>query len=527
MEKLDSEIVQKQVERICSSKEFAKKSKICAMLNYIVKEHIEGRSNRIKGYSIATDVFGRGEDFDPDQNSLVRIHAGRLRRQLRLYYFEAGKHDPITIEIPKGRYIPLITTNIAEKGVIAQEVKGGLKQKRPKLAVLPFKNSSEKSELDYIATGLSYELSETLAKFEDFTIFGINLIAAQMPPDDQFIDQVREKDIGYLINGSIQQFNDQILVRCRVIDITDNTQLWANKFKLEKNDKNLFSTLENLAIKMANSISSEHGRINTKRHRNLVSNRPDSLLEQDLLLKFFHYTYSLSEEVAIEYHKSVFKALEQEPNSSIVNSLAAEILSIIYVLDYPGADEAYKKYEYHAEKAYLLDPNNHRIITTLANKCFYFGEKERFMPILEKYKDIMAKTPHRLGALAWTACRFGEWRIGMQMLDEVFEFNLNIPEYYHLYRSIYYYIQKDYKLALEEAIKNNTPGLLWTPLVRAIAYAQFGKKDEAGSAVQNLLSLRPDFETRGRYIIGITFKGQNSLVEKIIEGLEKAGLKLA
>ncbi len=527
MEEIDSASVHKQMERICGSQEFAKKTMLCSMLTYLVTEHIAGRSNRIKGYSIATDVFGRDEDFDPDQNSLVRIHAGRLRRQLRLYYLDAGKNDPLIIEIPKGRYIPRISSNKSEKGVKSIKKNVARAKGKPKIAVLPFKNFSEKPEFDYLATGFSQELSETLTKFDDFTIVGINLVAAQIQFDDEFLKKVRQKDISYLIGGGIQDIGEQILFRYKLIDVSDNSQLWADKFKFNKEENNLFNTVEKISIKIANNIGSAYGRINIKRQRLLGRDRPDSLLEQDLILKFYHYTYALSEEVAIDFQKSVFKALELEPNSAIINSMASEIFAIVYVLDYPGADEAYKNLGYHAEKAYLLEPNSHQIITAFANKCFYFGENERFMQLLEKYKDILAKTPHRLGAMAWVACRFGQWKIGMKLLDEVFENNLNIPDYFYIYRATYYYQQKDYSRALEEAKKNHIPGLLWTPLHRAINYAQLGKKIEAKKEVKDLLTIRPDFETRGRYIISITLKGQNSLVDHMIEGLEKADLKLA
>jgi hypothetical protein len=41
-----------------------------------------GRGDRIKGYSIAVEVFGRSESFDPQTDPIVRIGAGHLRRAL-------------------------------------------------------------------------------------------------------------------------------------------------------------------------------------------------------------------------------------------------------------------------------------------------------------------------------------------------------------------------------------------------------------------------------------------------------------
>ena len=251
VKQIDSDVVHLQLERICNSKEFTKKSTLCSMLNYLVKEHLAGRSKRIKGYSIATDVFGRDEDFDPDQNSLVRIHAGRLRRQLRLYYLDAGKNDPIIIEIPKGRYIPRISENTYDKQVMAFEVEKSLKQRKPKLSVLPFQNLTENSGLDYLATGFSQELSEALTKFEDFSVIGINLMASQMLADDQFLAKLKEKEISYLIEGKLQEIAGQLLLRFRLIDAKDNSQLWAGKFKFASEEGLLYDELEKFATRIA------------------------------------------------------------------------------------------------------------------------------------------------------------------------------------------------------------------------------------------------------------------------------------
>jgi adenylate cyclase len=49
------------------------------LLSYLVTEELEGRGERIKAYSIATEVFGRAKDFDPQQDSIVRVEVGRLR----------------------------------------------------------------------------------------------------------------------------------------------------------------------------------------------------------------------------------------------------------------------------------------------------------------------------------------------------------------------------------------------------------------------------------------------------------------
>ena len=51
-------------------------------LEYVVEETLAGRAERIKAYSIATVVFGRDANFDPQLDPVVRMEARRLRRSL-------------------------------------------------------------------------------------------------------------------------------------------------------------------------------------------------------------------------------------------------------------------------------------------------------------------------------------------------------------------------------------------------------------------------------------------------------------
>jgi hypothetical protein len=76
-------------------------------LRYIVREAIEGRGNAIKERNIAHEVFGRGINFEPGEDSLVRVKAREVRKRLTDYYNSAPA-SPFVIELPLGGYFPRI-----------------------------------------------------------------------------------------------------------------------------------------------------------------------------------------------------------------------------------------------------------------------------------------------------------------------------------------------------------------------------------------------------------------------------------
>jgi hypothetical protein len=75
-------------------------------LEFVVNETLEGRGDRIKAYVIGVDVFGRGEDFDPGADPIVRIEATRIRSALASYYQRGGSEDPVRILLRPGSYSP-------------------------------------------------------------------------------------------------------------------------------------------------------------------------------------------------------------------------------------------------------------------------------------------------------------------------------------------------------------------------------------------------------------------------------------
>lgn len=100
-EELDAEL-----ERVLASKYFTRAPKLARLLQYLCQKYFAGESQQIKEYSIAVEVFGRNANFDQDSDSIVRVEANRLRRQLAEYYAEEGSTHALHLRIPVGQYVP-------------------------------------------------------------------------------------------------------------------------------------------------------------------------------------------------------------------------------------------------------------------------------------------------------------------------------------------------------------------------------------------------------------------------------------
>ena len=112
--------IEAQLKRVLTSRRFTTASNLAKFLRYVVDMKLANREAEIKAYTIAVDALGRPESFDSQNDPTVRVLAGRLRNALRDYYDDEGANDSITIQLPKGHYVPEFVTN---ESAVSAEVK--------------------------------------------------------------------------------------------------------------------------------------------------------------------------------------------------------------------------------------------------------------------------------------------------------------------------------------------------------------------------------------------------------------------
>ena len=96
---------QAEIEKLVASHALHGSESLCKLLRYLARHALDHPGVPIKEYQIATEVFGRSADFDPQLDSMVRVQAGRLRVKLSEYYAGDGTEDSIIVELPKGTYV--------------------------------------------------------------------------------------------------------------------------------------------------------------------------------------------------------------------------------------------------------------------------------------------------------------------------------------------------------------------------------------------------------------------------------------
>jgi len=97
--------VRDQVNRVVRSPTLGGSEALRNLLSYLADHAVLYPGQPAREKEVALGVFGRPADFDPRTDSVVRVHAGRLRSKLAEYYVGEGAADRVVLGIPKGAYL--------------------------------------------------------------------------------------------------------------------------------------------------------------------------------------------------------------------------------------------------------------------------------------------------------------------------------------------------------------------------------------------------------------------------------------
>ena len=95
------------LERLISSRHFAKSALLSRFLRYICERYLAGDGNALTEHHIGVHVFGRPERYDCSADNIVRNYARQLRNRLDDYYRWEGRSESLRLEVPRGGYKPI------------------------------------------------------------------------------------------------------------------------------------------------------------------------------------------------------------------------------------------------------------------------------------------------------------------------------------------------------------------------------------------------------------------------------------
>jgi adenylate cyclase len=519
----DAESIWQQANRILTSSEFKATDVQKSFLTFVVETALAGRSHEIKGYTVATRVFGRGEDFNQATDPIVSIQANKLRRALERYYLVAGQDDAIRIEIPKGTYVPLFRETRRHKGEQPFQERRKTDQARahawPTILVQPFLNLTGEAQLEYLGMGLANELSTEITRYKE-----IRVLLMQHREGGQ--RRVEDTAARFVLNGSIQRAGSGLKVSVSLVDSSTGIQMWGDSYKTDGNPSELIGFQEEVANTIAGIISCEYGIIAKVVSQESKQHPPATLKAYEAILRYYEFNAHFSAETFFGAFEALMHASRNEPDCGLVWSMLARLYASNYSLELFDLETPLEKAVLFAERGVKIEPANQRARLIMAFVRLF---ENKISAGLVETDRAMALNPNSiifLENIGYLLTLFGDWQRGPALIRKAIEANPYYSSNVHHTLWVDWVRQKNYPQAHNETLNFRMPLLFWEPLMRAAVCGLLGKIREGEHSVNALLKLKPEFPSRGRVLIKHYIKFDD-IAAKVIQGLKEVGIDLA
>ena len=397
----------------------------------------------------------------------------------------------------------------------------------PSIAVLPFDNMSGDPAQDYFADGIAEDILTQLSRFS-----GIKVIARNS--SFQFKGQALDiREIGrtlgsdYVLEGSVRRAGDQLRVTVQLLDAADGAHVWAEAYDRDVDVAALFEVQDAITSEIAGILAGATGIIAKSEIDSIKRKSPGSLDSYECVLLGHRYQLDPTDAMHLAARDCLEAAVDNDPDYAEAWAWLA-FLAVEEAMwnrnPRTGGPDALTRAEDAAKRALGEDRRNQRAHTALAGVHYARRDIAGFVSEAEQALAINANDADVLGEMAWRFAYAVDWERGLSMMDKAKALNPLHPGWYHIAAFFDYYGRGLDEQALEEARKSVTTGDYLTSYMLAAAYGQLGRPAEAASAIEALLEFYPDFRDHAREELEAILLADPAYVDRMLEGLEKAGL---
>jgi adenylate cyclase len=562
--------VRAELGRILASRCFEQAARSSKFLQFVVEQTLAGQGDRLKGYTIAIEVFGRSPDFDAQSDPLVRVEAGRLRRRLTEYYADEGRNDSVRIELPRGSYSILASYHpppaevllgpmpesppgqsdpagnrrrwrrvravliaavvLAGLGVIvlqqrqvslvtanappAVEPPERTSGQRP-MVVLPFEDlSGGGPAIGALAATLREEILLLLGDPEMF------VVATQSAPGGAAVAS-DVSDAAYVLAGSVRAAGDQVRITARLLESGSGMQLWSTAY-----DENLGSLREpagqrRLARRIA-AVAEPYGPIFDAEIERVRAVPAAERTLFDCVLSYYEFRRLLDRERHADALACFELATMREPRSAEAWALFSILAMEQDAHGYSGptGEIPFDSAREAARRAMDIDGDNLHANLALAGAQFFGGEA--FHGVAERVLQMWPDNSEAQGLVGAFFILSGDTSRGLALVDTAIAATEHPPSGYYATRALAALREQRTDDALASALSIDSPDWPVGQVIVAAIAALAGRADLAARARAHALELDPTLETSHLELMR-RWRVEPALAAEIARGFEESG----
>jgi TolB-like protein/Flp pilus assembly protein TadD len=394
--------------------------------------------------------------------------------------------------------------------------------KKPSIAVLPFDDMSEDGEQEYFVDGMTEDIITQLAKLRWLFVIARNssFHYKGTAPDVRQVGQ--ELGVRYVLEGSIRKLGNRLRVTAQLIDATDGSHIWAERFDRELKD--IFELQDELTQAIATNVNTELA----SQERVIARHKDETDLNAwDCYQRGMWHAYQSGKDNIAQARVWFHKSRDADPNFAQAHGALAYLNFLEVGMGYVDDPAAALQDGFNsAKQALILDEKDafHHMI--LGRLFTYMGDDDRAIRSLKHSIDLNSNSAQAYYGLGFHEYWYGRAESGLDYIDQAIRLSPHDPFLwsFHFFRASCLFAIKrrkeavqDYEIAIELG-----KGEFWPYLGLASLYGIQGRLAEAQNNLAMAEGLRP----------GLTLETVTALVrnlhetnlKRLVNGLRHAGM---
>ena len=393
------------------------------------------------------------------------------------------------------------------------------------VAVLQFKYTGTNVDISALGDGLTEDIVTGLSRFSYLRVIarGSTLRYANQAIDLRSMG--KELGARYVIEGSLRHAGTRLRIAVQLVDASSGAHLWAETYDRSFRPEEIFDLQDEIVPRIVSTVADTHGVLPHNMSEALRSKSPDQLSPYEALLRGFAHFLNVNAKEHAAARAGLERAVEQAPGHADCWAMLSMLYKEEYAHGFNLRPDPIGRAFAAARRAVEASPSDHLAHHALAAALFFRREFPAFRTAAQRAIALNPMDGFTLAYMGMLTAYTGDWEQGCALTEQARGLNPHHPGWYWFPSFFDAYRKKDYRGALDVALKIHMPGFWRANLALAATNGQIGERKAAGNALQELLAIRPDFAVIAREELGKWWDAE--LVEHLIAGLRKAGLEIA
>jgi len=290
---------------------------------------------------------------------------------------------------------------LARDQFASAELQGG--RERTSISVLPFSNLSGSQDQDYLADGLTLDISTDLSRNSWLFVIAPGSMSGYRSHDIEYRSVVEDLGAHYVVEGSLRLAGDKIRVNAALVDATTGAHEWSERYDQPLAD--FFEIQDDITQQIVTSLGSQVRRAEGRKAEKANNDTLDvwGLLHKGMSISWSRFSRDSNLEAEAVYRK----ALDIDPeNGRALAFLATSIaMKISNGWSNKIAADSFAAWSM-GKKAISLLPDDPMVLASFGHLNTCLGKASEAVQILERSNELDPNSAWTMGLLAFalTCC---------------------------------------------------------------------------------------------------------------------------